>query len=405
MLISKRCRNLTPSATLEIAAKARKLRTEGIDIISLNAGEPDFDTPLHIKAAAMEAIQEGKTKYTAVGGTDQVKHAIVKKLEKENDLHYTTDEVMVSTGGKQVIFNALQALIEKGDEVIIISPYWTSYPEMIRLVEGEPVVIETKLEHHYKLNPKDLHDAISPYTKMIILNSPSNPAGVYYNEEELQVIANIIVEHPKIIVLSDDVYEKILFHETKFVNIVNVVPSLKDRTIIVNSLSKSYAMTGWRLGYAAGPALMIKEMSKIQSQSTSNPCSITQAAAVEALGKLSVEPVAEMLAKYTSRHAVVTARLSAVPGVKFTAPEGAFYMFPDVSELNEMLGFKDDFELTKFLLETANVSVIPGSVFGIPNHIRISFASNKSTINKAFDRIDNAISSLLDKLNENTDDL
>ncbi len=396
MLISDRCRKVSPSVTLEIAAQAQQLRNEGRDIISMNTGEPDFDTPLHIKAAAMEAIQEGKSKYTPVPGTPKLRAAIVRKLEKENNLSYTVDEVMASTGGKQAIYNALMAVIDKGDEVVMASPYWASYPEMIKMAEGQPVIIETSYEQNYKINPLQLKSAITPYTKMIILNSPSNPTGIYYNESDLQAIANILVEHPKIIILTDDVYEKILYAEENFINIVNVVPSLKDRTIIINSLSKAYAMTGWRLGYAAAPRELIQAMTKIQSQSTSNPCSITQSAAIEALGKLSREPVQEMLHKYKGRHTVTCERLSKLPGTKYLAAEGAFYLLPDMTELIQMLGLNDDIELTKFLLDKANVSVVPGSAFGAKNHIRISFATSKTMINCAFDNIERAISEALD---------
>ena len=395
MLISDRCRKLSSSITLEIAAQAQQLRNEGHEIISMNAGEPDFDTPLHIKAAAMEAIQEGKSKYTAVAGTPKLRAAIVKKLEKENELTYTVEEVMASTGGKQAIYNALMATIDKGDEVIISSPYWTSYPEMIKMAEGRPVILETNFEQDYKINPLQLKSAITPYTKMIILNSPCNPTGIYYSEPELQAIANILVEYPKIIIMTDDVYEKILYSDLPFKNIVNVVPSLADRTIIINSLSKSYAMTGWRLGYAAGPKEIIKAMAKIQSQSTSNPCSITQAAAIEALGKLSKEPITEMQTKYTARHTLACERLNKIPGTRYLAAEGAFYLLPDVTELIKMLGLDNDVELTKFLLDKAKVSVVPGSAFGAPNHIRLSFATNKTNINKAFDNIEKALETAL----------
>ena len=401
MLISDRCRKISLSVTLEIAAQAQQLRNEGKNIISMNAGEPDFDTPLHIKAAAMEAIQEGKTKYTPVAGTPQLRAAIVKKLEKENDLQYSVDEVMASTGGKQAIYNALMAIIDKGDEVIFTSPYWSSYPDMIKMAEGTPILLETSLNHDFKINPLELKEVITPYTKMIILNSPSNPTGIYYDEEELQAIANVLVEFPKIIILSDDVYEKILFKEEGFKNIVNVVPTLKDRTIIVNSLSKAYAMTGWRLGYTAGPKELIGAMTKIQSQSTSNPCSITQSAAIEALGKLSREPVQDMQYKYRARHEVACERLAKIPGTKFIAAEGAFYLLPDMTELINMLGLEDDLELTKFLLDKANVSVVPGSAFGAKNHIRISFATSKYTINTAFDQIEQAIDNVLN--NDSTD--
>lgn len=392
MLISDRCRKINPSMTLEIAAEAARLRSEGKDIISMNTGEPDFDTPLHIKAAAMDAIQEGKTKYTPVAGTLELRKAIVKKLDKHNNLQYDINEVMASTGGKQAIYNALMATIDKGNEVIIAAPYWTSYPEMVKMAEGQPVIIPTTIDQDFKIKAYQLKEAITPYTKMVILCSPSNPTGIYYNEEDLQSIANVLVEYPNILILSDDVYEQILWSEEKFNNIVNIVPTLKDRTIVINSLSKSYAMTGWRLGYAAGPEEIIKAMCKIQSQSTSNPCSITQEAAIEALGKLSIEPVADMLTKYQLRHQLTCERLRKIPGLGFVEAQGAFYLFIDAKNLIDRLNLENDIELCKFLLSEAGVSVVPGIAFGMTDHIRISFATNKYNINTAFDRIEKAIS-------------
>ena len=404
MLIAERCRKIQPSATLTIAAKAQELRAEGIDIISLNAGEPDFDTPLHIKAAAMDAIQEGRTKYTPVGGTPQIKKAIQEKLHRENQLDYDTSEIIACCGGKQAISNAFLAILNKGDEVILQSPYWSSYPDMIKLAEGEPIIIETSIEKQFKIHPYQLQQAITPYTKLIILNSPANPTGAYYTEEELQAISNILVDHPKITIMTDDVYEKIIWHSEGFKNILNVVPSLKERTILINSLSKTYAMTGWRIGYAAGPEKIISAMTKIQSQSTANPCSIAQAAAVEALSKYSTDSITEMLTKFTMRHQVMCERMEQIDGIEFQPASGGFYILAKVDTLLSKLHMQDDLELTQFLLEEANVSVVPGSAFGAKNHLRFSFATGKRKINQAFDQIAEAISQRIEKINAQKND-
>ncbi len=391
MLISDRCRKIQPSATLAVAAEVASLHQEGVEILRMDAGEPDFDTPLHIKAAAMDAIQEGKTKYTPVAGTIALRQAIVKKLEKQNKLTYSCTEVMASTGAKQAIFNALMATIDKGNEVIIPAPYWTSYPEMVNMAEGQPVFLPTDMSQQYKITAQQLKDAITPYTKMIILCSPSNPTGACYTEEELQALANVLVDYPNILILSDDVYEQIVWGEQTFRNIVNVVPTLRDRTILIHSLSKSYAMTGWRLGYAAAPEEIIAAMTKIQSQSTSNPCSITQEAGVEALGKITLESVSDMVAKYEKRHELICQRLDAIDGLRFIPAQGAFYLFVDASGLIEKLGLSDDTALATFFLREAHVSVVPGVAFGMVGHIRISFAIGKFYINQAFDQIEQAI--------------
>lgn len=391
MLLSDRCNQIKPSATLTIAANAKALRKAGKDIIPLNAGEPGHDTTSNIKAAAIDAIQEGKTRYTAIGGAEQIKDAIVNKLAKDNGLEYTTDEVMATCGGKQAIFNALMATINKGDEVIIQAPYWTSYPDMIKIAQGEPIILPTNAENKYKLSGYQLQTAITPYTKMIILNSPCNPSGAYYNEEDLQAIANVLVEHPKIFILSDDVYEKILWSDEHFKNILNIVPSLKDRTILINSVSKTFSMTGWRLGYAAANEKLIKAMTNIQSQTTSNPCTISQIAAAEALSNTDSELFKQIINKYIVKHEITCQRLSNIEGFKFIPSQGSFYILVDVSELLKKLKLKDDIEFTNFLLNNALVSVVPGSAFGIKNHIRISFGIRRSLLHEAFDRIEKAI--------------
>ena len=395
MIVSERCRNISTSATMKITEQANALKEEGKNIICMNAGQPDFDTPLNIKAAAMEGIQEGNTKYTEVGGTPALKNAICDKLLRENSLSYTPREVMASTGGKQAIFNAFMATLNKGDEVIIQSPYWTSYPDMIKLANADPVIIETTAESGFKLKGSQLAKAITPYTKMIILNSPNNPSGAYYTEEDLQMLANVLVDHPKILIMSDDVYEKILWDQEPFKNIVNVVPSFKDRSIIINSLSKTYAMTGWRLGYTAANEEIIQAMTKIQSQTTSNPCSVSQFAAIAALSKHSQESVDEMVSKYKARSEYIQERLLKIPGVKLTATHSAFYVLPDMTALIKSLKLKDDNELCRFLLDNALVSTVPGSAFGMPNHLRFSFTVGKSTIETAFNKIEEVIEEAL----------
>ena len=404
MLVSERCRKIESSITLGIAARAQALRDQGEDIISMNAGEPDFDTPLHIKAAAMDAIQEGKTKYTPVGGTPQLKAAIQEKLLRENNLNYEKSEIMACTGGKQAIFNAFMSILNKGDEVILPAPYWSSYPDMIKLAEGEPVLVQTKLENQFKLHPYQIQEAITPYTRLIIINSPCNPTGACYSEEELQALSNVLVNHPKIMIMTDDVYEKIHWHEEQFQNIVNVVPSLQDRTIIINSLSKTYAMTGWRLGYAAGPEKIIQAMHKIQSQSTANPCSIAQCAAIEALSKYSADSINEMVHKYKARHRVLCERLERIDGIRFVPAHGGFYVLADVGELITNLQLADDVAFTEFLLDKAKVSVVPGSAFGAKNHIRLSFATNKTKINLAFDHIEQALAAAIMEQDEDEQD-
>ena len=400
MLISERCRNINPSKTLLIAEQAAAMREAGQDIIFMNAGEPDFDTPLHIKAAAMEGIQEGNTKYTPVGGTIQLKQAIVDKLKRENELDYETNEVMATAGAKQAIFNALMATVNKGDEVIIQAPYWTSYPEMIKLAGADPVILPTHADSNFKIKSRQLSDAITPFTKMIILNSPSNPTGSYYTEEDLQMLANVLVDHPKILILSDDVYEKILWDQEQFKNIVNTVPSFKNRSIVVNALSKSYAMTGWRLGYVAASAQIVEAMTKIQSQTTSNPCSISQVAAVAALSKNSQQSIEEMVSKYHNRYNYVAERISTLPGLTLSEAKGSLYAFPDATGLIQALKLKDDIELCQFLIEKAKVSVVPGSAFGAPNHIRLSYATSRSMIERAFNRIEAAINEIIPNNNE-----
>lgn len=388
--LAARVATMEESATLAIAAKTRQLAAEGIDIIPLSIGEPDYDTPLHIKAAGIDAIHEGLTRYTPIAGTLSLRESIIKKFKVENDLNYTINEVMASCGAKQAIINAMLAILNPGDEVLIPAPYWTSYPDMCRLAEANPVIIETAKVNHYKLQPETLAAAITPKTRLLILNSPSNPSGMLYSKEELAALAAVLRAHPDILIISDDIYEHIIWQDKSFHNIVNVDPTLKERTIVINGVSKTFAMTGWRIGYAAGPATLIKAMIKIQSQSTSNPCSIAQAAAQEALNT-GISSIADILQSYEERYKFTTEALSSITGIETIPSDGTFYLFPDVSGLINRLGLADDIALTDFLLEKAHVSVVPGSVFGCPQHIRLSFALNKKRIQEAIERIQAAI--------------
>jgi aspartate aminotransferase len=389
-ILSKRVKEIKESATLTIAAKASQLKNEGIDIIGLNVGEPDYDTPLNIKAAAIDSIHEGHTKYTPVSGIPELKSVIIRKFQQDNNLEYKPNEIMVSCGAKQAIINMMLATLDPEDEVIIPAPYWTSYPDMCLLAEAKPVIVETTHADNFKITPEKLKDAITNKTKMIIINSPSNPTGVIYSKEELEKLAEIITSHPNILVLSDDIYEKIIWPNSEFYNILTVAPHLNDRTILINGVSKTYAMTGWRIGYAAGPADIIKAMTKIQSQSTSSPCSISQDAAVEALNTSEVT-ISEMINTYHSRYSYITEILSEIPEIEMIESQGSFYIFPNVTKLISKLGLSSDLELTEFLLEKANVSVIPGTVFGAPGYIRISFAICKKRLREAVDRIKSAI--------------
>ncbi|MBT4884840.1 MAG: pyridoxal phosphate-dependent aminotransferase [Legionellales bacterium] len=389
-VLAKRVNAIKESATLTIAAKSAQLKAEGIDIIGLNIGEPDYDTPLNIKAAGIDAIHEGLTKYTAVSGTADLKERIVKKFLVENNLSFKTNEVMASCGAKQAIINLMLATLNPKDEVIIPAPYWTSYPDMCLLAEAKPVIIRTNQSENFKITAEKLQNAITNKTKMIIINSPSNPSGMVYTKTELKSIASVLENNPNILVLSDDIYEHIIWPDKTFHNILNVAPALKDRTIVINGVSKKYAMTGWRIGYAAGPQEIIKAMTKIQSQSTSSPCSISQAAAAEALCTDKIV-VAEMVNTYHCRYRHIVKAIEEIPGIELAPSDGTFYILPKATKLIKMLGLKNDLELTEFLLEKANVSVVPGSAFGSPQHIRISFAICKKRLQEAIDRIKVAV--------------
>jgi|TARA_B100000767_G_scaffold54237_1_gene49867 aspartate aminotransferase len=372
--------------------KARELTLQGKDIISLSAGEPDFDTPRNIKDAAIESINSGNTKYTPVDGMLTLKESIVKKFKNENNLEYTSDQIIVSTGCKQSIYNLCQATLDEGDEVLIPSPYWVSYPEIVKLSDAVPVFVETNSETDFKVTGKMLEDNITKRTKMILLNSPSNPSGFIYSEEDLKDIGRVLKKYPNIIIASDDIYEHIIFNGKKFTNILNVCPELYDQTIVLNGVSKAYAMTGWRIGYAAGNSTIVGAMKKIQSQSTSCTCSISQAAAKAALDDDNSE-VTKMVSEYQLRSEYLHTELNKIEGIKYKKPEGSFYAFVDVNGLiNKIENINDDFELAEYFLREADVAVVPGTAFGSKNHIRISFATSLVNLEKAVYRIKNLLS-------------
>jgi aspartate aminotransferase len=388
---SNRIQRIKPSPTLAVTALAAQLRAEGRDVIGLAAGEPDFDTPDYIKQAAIKAIHDGHTRYTAVDGTAGLKHAIINKFERENGLHYVPDQILVSVGGKQVFYNLVQALLNPGDEVIIPAPYWVSYPDMVKLADGEPVIISAGIEQAFKITPAQLEAAITPRTRLVVINSPSNPSGKSYSRAELSALAEVLLRHPQIVVITDDIYEHIVWSEGGFFNILNVCPELTPRTLVLNGVSKAYSMTGWRIGYGAGPAELIKGMKKVQSQSTSNPCSIAQYAAQAALDG-NQDFLVGTCDVFKQRHDYVFARLNAMSGVECLASDGTFYSFPSFQDvIARMNDINNDIELAQMLLEGAEVALVPGSAFGSEGHLRLSYATSMDNLEKALDRIAAAI--------------
>ncbi|NNM58267.1 MAG: pyridoxal phosphate-dependent aminotransferase [Legionellales bacterium] len=387
-IISHRANNVQPSPTLAMDAKAKKMQAAGGDIINLGVGEPDFDTPSHIKDAAIQALHNGKTKYTPVQGIIELRQAISDKFARENQLNYRPEQVIVSNGAKQSFFNLVQAVINAFDEVIIPCPYWVSYPDIVRLAEGTPVFIEAGAKQHFKITPTQLELAITPKTKMIVLNSPSNPSGMVYSKEELTELAEVLLCHPNILIASDDMYEHILWTHYPFCNIVNVCPELQDRTVVINGLSKAYAMTGWRIGYAAGAQAIVDAMIKIQSQSTSNPNSVAQYAGVEALNG-DQRCITEMVKIFKTRHDRVYNALQKMPRVTCLPSQGTFYSFPDISRALPYIdgGLSDDVQLADYLLTKAGVAVVPGTAFGSPGCIRLSFATSNEKLDDAMDRL------------------
>jgi aspartate aminotransferase len=390
MKLSKRASSISPSPTLGITAKAKKMQAEGIDVVGFGAGEPDFDTPDHIKAAAKKAIDAGFTKYTPTAGIPELKAAICEKFKKDNGLDYEPGEIIVSCGAKHSIFNAVLTLCEEGDEVILPAPYWVSYSEMIKLAGAKPVIVKTTHQSGLKVTPEQLRKAINPKTKLFILNSPSNPTGMVYSKEELRALGKILAE-AGVCCISDEIYEKIIYDGKEHVSIASLSVEMKKLTIVVNGVSKPYSMTGWRIGYAAGPKEVIQAMSNLQDHSTSNPTSISQKAALEAL-KGPQDSVKKMVKAFAERRDYIVKRLNAIDGIDCLTPEGAFYAFPNVSKLfGRKYGkhvIKDSFSLAELLLTEARVAVIPGAVFGDDHYLRLSYATSMKDIEKGMDRIE-----------------
>ncbi|MCG6136887.1 MAG: pyridoxal phosphate-dependent aminotransferase [Nostoc sp. LLA-1] len=386
MKLAARVSKVTPSLTLAIAAKAKAMKADGIDVCSFSAGEPDFDTPAHIKAAAAKALDEGKTKYGPAAGEPKLREAIARKLKTDNGLDYKSENVIVTNGGKHSLYNLMVALIDVGDEVIIPAPYWLSYPEMVTLVGGVPVIITTDAATDYKITPEQLRQAITPKTKLFILNSPSNPTGMVYTPEEIKELAQVVVD-ADIFVVSDEIYEKILYDGAEHISIGSVGKEIFDRTLISNGFAKAYSMTGWRLGYLAGPVEIIKAASTIQGHSTSNVCTFAQYGAIAAL-ESSQDCVESMLQAFAKRRQVMLDRLNAIPGLSCAKPNGAFYLFPDISKT----GLKS-LEFCDALLENHQVAVIPGIAFGADQNIRLSYATDMATIEKGMDRLEKFVQS------------
>jgi len=385
--LSDRIQRVKPSPTLAISALAGQLRAEGRDIIGLATGEPDFDTPDYIKQAATDAINQGFTKYTAVDGTASLKQAIINKFKRENGFDFEPDQILVSVGGKQAFYNLCQTLLNEGDEVIIPAPYWVSYPDIVKLADATPVIVEGDISQSFKITPEQLQQAITEKTKLVVINSPSNPSGKVYTRAELKALGEVLIKHPNIVVMTDDIYEHIVWTDEGFVNILNACPELADQTVVINGVSKAYAMTGWRIGYSGGPADIIKGMKKIQSQSTSNPCSIAQYAAEAALegdqGFLKA-----MCGAFKQRHDFVHAALNAMDGVECPPSDGTFYSFPSFHAVIERIdGIENDVQLAQLILEKAEVALVPGSAFGLEGHLRLSYATDMDSLEKALARI------------------
>jgi aspartate aminotransferase len=394
--LSNRVQTIKPSPTLAVTARAAKLKAEGKDIIGLGAGEPDFDTPQHIKDAAIAAINKGQTKYTPVGGTPSLKNAIVAKFKRENNFDFEPKQILVSCGGKQSFFNLALSVINPGDEVIIPAPYWVSYPDIVLIAEGKPVFINTGIEQNFKISAQQLEAAITPKTKMFVINSPSNPSGAVYTTDELKALGAVLRKYPQILIATDDMYEHILLSGQRFVNIVNACPDLLPRTVVLNGVSKAYSMTGWRIGYCGGPASIITAMENIQSQSTSNPSSISQAAAEVALNgdQSCMDP---MIAAFKERNIFVTEQLNQMNGVRCLLSDGAFYAFADVRQSivdlfsRQLIGAQDDIAYSEYLLVNAGVAVVPGSAFGCDGYVRLSFATSMENLKQALSRIKNVL--------------
>jgi aspartate aminotransferase len=392
--VSRRVQRVKPSPTLAVTARAARLKAQGKDVIGLGAGEPDFDTPVHIAQAGIEAIRSGFTRYTNVDGIDELKDAIVAKFERDNQLTYERSQILVSSGAKQSIYNLCMAVLDAGDEAIIPSPYWVSYPDMVLLADGLPVMPFAGIAQGYKISPRQLAAAITSKTRLVLLNSPCNPTGAAYTRMELRALGEVLIEHPRIVIGTDDMYEKIYWGAEPFCSLAQVVPELYNRTVTINGVSKAYAMTGWRIGYCGGPKELITAMATIQGQSTSNPSSISQKAAVAALSG-DQECVAKMNEAFKERRDFVVRRLNGLPGISCLPGAGTFYAFAEVSRAITALGCRDDAEFTELLLNDAGVAVVPGSGFGAPGHIRLSFATSLPTLEKALDRMSRVLAERL----------
>jgi aspartate aminotransferase len=386
MQLSQRVQKIKPSPTLAVSALTAKLKAQGRDIVGLGAGEPDFDTPEHIKAAAVEALKKGFTKYTPVDGTPGLKKAVIAKFKRDNGLDYTPEQILVSVGGKQSFFNLAQAYLNPGDEVIIPAPFWVSYPDMVLLADGVPVIVTGDQSQRFKITAKQLEKAITKKTRLVVINSPSNPTGTAYTKAELASLGEVLRKHPQILIATDDMYEHIMWASEPFSNIVMVCPDLYERTIVLNGVSKAYSMTGWRIGYAGGPAPLINAMKDIQSQSTSNPTSIAQVAAETALnGDQSF--IKQMNTVFKRRHDMLLEGLNKIKGVECISGDGTFYLFPGMHKLIKNLGLKNDLELTSYLIDKAGVALVPGSAFGLEGHVRLSFATSDDVLKEALKRI------------------
>lgn len=386
MLLANKIKNLSPSATLEISEKAKQLKKEGHDVIGLGVGEPDFNTPSYIIEAAKKAMDEGKTKYTPSSGILELKSAICSKFKRDNDLFYCTDEIIVTTGAKYALYTLFQVLINTDDEVIVPAPYWVSYPEQVKLAGGKPIIVETTEEKQFKLTPEQLEQAITDKTKALIINSPSNPTGMMYNEDELRKLGEICLKND-IIIVSDEIYEKLVYTNDKHISIAQLSPKLKEQTVVINGVSKSHAMTGWRIGYAAGSIEIIKAMTNFVSHATSNPTSISQYAALAAY-EAEIDPTVKMREIFADRLDTLYKLLINIPGISCDKPNGAFYLFPNVKEAVKMNGFNNTDDWVKALLEDEKVALVPGTGFGAPNNVRLSYATSKDELIEAAKRIE-----------------
>lgn len=397
-MLAQRLSLIKPSPTLSMSAKAAQMKAEGIDIINLSAGEPDFDTPAFIKQAATDAMAKGMTKYTAVDGLPALKQAIQQKFLRDNHLRYELNQLIVSTGGKQVLFNALMATIDQGDEVIIPAPYWVSYPDITSLFGGKPVIVSCSQENGFKLTPSQLESAITPRTKWLILNSPSNPTGEVYSQAELLALGEVLLKYPDVYILSDDIYEYLVYDNLTFHTLARVMPQLQDRILIVNGVSKSYSMTGWRIGYGAGPQFIIKAMSMLQSQSTSNACSIAQGAAIEALSS-DLSFLTDWKKQFQTRRDFIHAQINKIPGLSARKSTGAFYLYINCEGVltkttPQGLSLNCDNDFAQYLLEHAHVASVSGEAFGLSPYFRISYATSLEILEKAAQRIASAVAAL-----------